>query len=88
MQSTKQNLALSSKFAKAPVYITPPANPTATEVQERRERDRSFAIACGLGFATIVFGFAALMYQFAPDFNKFRANTIQGEVPQASSLYS
>jgi hypothetical protein len=87
MQSTKQNLALSSKFAKAPVSINLPAT-SATEDQERRERDRSFAIACGLGFVTVVFGFAALMYQFAPDFKKFRANTIQGEVPQASSLYS
>jgi hypothetical protein len=87
MQSTKQNLALSSKFAKAPVVYINPSAMSTTEVQERRERDRSFAIACTLGFVTIVFGFAALMYQFAPDFNKFRANTIQGEVPPTSSLY-
>jgi hypothetical protein len=87
MQSTKRNLALSSKFAKAPVSINLPAA-SATEDQDRRDRDRSFAIACTLGFVTVVFGFAALMYQFTPDFNKFRANSIQGAVPQASSLHS
>jgi hypothetical protein len=84
MQSAKQKPSFSSIYVNAPVYV----NPSATEVKERREMDRSFAIACTLGFVTVVFGFAALIYQFVPEFNKFRANTIQGEAPQTSSFYS
>jgi hypothetical protein len=68
MQSTKQNPALSALYSAAPVH----AKVSQPEVKEQREGDRSFTIACCLGAVTVVFGVTALVYQFAPEFNKLR----------------
>jgi hypothetical protein len=73
MQSTKHNPSLSA-------YT--PAKSVAPEAKKGLGIDRSFAIACGLGIATVIFGFAALFYQFAPEINKFKNNSSQGETPE------
>jgi hypothetical protein len=82
MQSTKPNQAFSS------VYVNPPvtAKALSSEVKEGRGVDRSFVIACCLGAITVVFGAATLVYQFAPEFNKLRNASSQGEVPTFSTF--
>jgi hypothetical protein len=73
MQSTKSKQAFSSIYSKAPVTSKAPS-PTLSEsqVNESKGMERSFVIACGLGAVTVIFGVTALIYQFAPEFNKLR----------------
>jgi hypothetical protein len=77
MQSTKQNQAFSAVSSASPVH----AKVLSPKVKERRGVDRSFMIACGLGAVTVIFGVTALVYQFAPEFNKLRDASSQGEMP-------
>jgi hypothetical protein len=67
MQSTKRNSDLSA-------YV--PAQTAAP--RKSFTLDRSFAIACVLGVATTIFGFAALVHQFSAEFENFQNNS-QGE---------
>jgi hypothetical protein len=78
MQSTQQNKALSSSYATAAKVA--PSEPKA------KEFDRSFMIACCLGAATVVFGLAALVYQFTPEFIRLRDASSQGEIPKIGTL--
>ncbi len=83
MQSTKSNQAFSSVYPNSPVTSKAPS---PTKLREGEGIDRSFLIACGLGAVTIIFGITALVYQFAPEFNKLRNASSQGEMPKFSNL--
>lgn len=82
MQSTKQSPAFPTIYSTSAVY--PKALPP--EAKEHRGVDRSFMIACGLGAVTVVFGMAALVYQFTPEFNRLKNASSQGEIPNFSTL--
>jgi hypothetical protein len=84
MQSTKQNQAFSTVYSASPIPV--PAKVLSPEIKEKQESDRSFMIACCLGAVTVVFGIAALVYQFTPEFNKLRNASSQGEVPDFSTF--
>jgi hypothetical protein len=75
MQSTKRNSDLSA-------YVSA----QAAAPKKSFTFDRSFAIACLLGVATTVFGFAALINQFSAEFENFQNNS-QGETSDFT-LYS
>jgi hypothetical protein len=79
MQSTQQNKVLSSGYATAAAKVLP-STPKAKEI------DRSFVIACCLGTATAIFGLAALVYQFTPEFTRLRDASSQGEIPKIGTL--
>lgn len=78
MQSTKSNQALPSTYSKSPA----PSKAPSLEVNSDEGIERSFAIACGLGAVTVIFGVTALIYQFAPEFNKLRNASSQVEAPE------
>lgn len=81
MQSTKPNQAFSSVYSTP---VTPKA--LSPKLREGKSVDRSFVIACCLGAVTVVFGVTALVYQFAPEFNKLRNASSQSEVPKFSTF--
>jgi hypothetical protein len=84
MQSTKSNQALPSTYSKSPA----PSKAPSLEVNSESEgMERSFAIACGLGAVTVIFGVTALIYQFAPEFNKLRNASSQVEVPEFPTFW-
>jgi hypothetical protein len=81
MQSTQQNKALSAVYSTSPVYAKVlPSEPKAKGI------DRSFLIACGLGTATVIFGLAAMIYQFMPEFERLKDASSQGEMPKIGTL--
>jgi hypothetical protein len=82
MQSTKQNQAFSALYPASPAH----AKVSTPKVKERQEGDRSFMVACCLGAVTVIFGVTALVYQFAPEFNKLKNASSQGERPSFSAL--
>jgi hypothetical protein len=84
MQSTQQNQALSSVYSPASVPSNSPVAPKAADVPPQRVIDRSFVVACCLGGVTVIFGLAALIYQFAPEFSRLK-NSVS-EAPQMSNL--
>jgi hypothetical protein len=82
MQSTKSNQAFSSVYSN-PAVTSKASSP---DLSEGKGIDRSFVIACGLGAVTIVFGVTALIYQFAPEFNRLRNASSQVEVSRFSAF--
>ena len=82
MQSTKSNQAFASVYSNPPVTSKAPA----PDLSEGKGMERSFVIACGLGAVTVVFGVTALIYQFAPEFNKLRNASSQVEVSRFSAV--
>jgi hypothetical protein len=81
MQSTQQNKALPAVYSTSPVY----AKAAQSEVKAKGI-DRSFLIACGLGTVTVIFGLAALVYQFMPEFQRLKDASSQGEISKIGTL--
>ncbi|MBW4513604.1 MAG: hypothetical protein KME11_00080 [Timaviella obliquedivisa GSE-PSE-MK23-08B] len=82
MQSTQSNQAFPQVYSDSSVT----SKAASTGLSEGKGMERSFAIACGLGAVTVVFGITALIYQFAPEFNRLRNASGQGEVPKFSTF--
>jgi len=88
MHSTKSKQAFPSTYSKTPVASKAPSPGLSDgKLSENEEMERSFMIACGLGAVTVIFGVTALIYQFAPEFNKLRNASGQVEVPEFSVFH-
>jgi hypothetical protein len=81
MQSTQQSKAIAAVYSNSPVYAK-----ALPQESKAKGIDRPFVISCCLGAVTVIFGMAALVYQFTPEFSRLKDASGQGEMPKIGTL--